>query len=71
MALWQPTNTESSGVTSGATESLWCEILPITLQAGQIVYIQRGQDTATAWHKPYNSSSHPSDVVRANCAWPT
>jgi hypothetical protein len=66
MALRQPTNTESSAVRSGATESLWCEILPITLHAGQIVYIERGQDTATAWHEPYNSGAHPSDLVRAS-----
>lgn len=66
MALWQATNTESSAVSSGATESLWCEILPITLHAGRIMYIQRGQDTATAWHEPYHSSAHPSDVVRTS-----
>ena len=64
MALWQPTNTESSAVTPGATESLWCEILPITLHAGRIMYIQRGQDTATAWHEPYHTDDYPSDVVR-------
>src|SRR5919198_684344 len=65
MALWQPTNTESSAVGSGTTDYLWCEILPITLHAGQIMYIQRGQDTATAWHEPYNSGAHPGDIVRA------
>ena len=48
MALWQPTNTESSAVGSGTTEYLWCEILPITLDSGQVMYIQRGQDTAAA-----------------------
>ena len=48
-----------------STEHLWCEILPITLQAGQIMYIQRGQDTAAAWHEPYDPISHPSDIVRA------
>jgi len=66
MARWQPTNTVSSALRSGTTDYLWCEILPITLQAGQIMYIQRGQDTATAWHEPYNSGAHPSDVVRAS-----
>ncbi len=65
MALWQPSNTESSAVRSGTTEHLWCEILPITLHAGQIMYIQRGQDTAAAWHEPYDPISHPSDIVRA------
>lgn len=42
MARWQPTNTESSAVRLGATASLWCEILPITLHAGRIMYILRG-----------------------------
>jgi hypothetical protein len=42
-----------------------CEILPITLHAGQIMYIQRGQDTAAAWHEPYDPGAHPSDIVRA------
>src|SRR6266540_1697053 len=65
MALWQRTNTESSAVRSGTTEYLWCEILPITLHAGQIMYIQRGQDTAAAWHEPYDPGAHPSDIVRA------
>src|ERR671931_353433 len=65
MALWQPTNTESSAVGSGTTEYLWCEILPIMLHAGQIMYVQRGQDTAAVWHEPYDLSAHPSDSVRA------
>jgi hypothetical protein len=65
MARWQRTNTESSAVRSGATEYLWCEILPISLHAGQIMYIQRGQDTGAAWHEPYDPGTHPSDIVRA------
>jgi hypothetical protein len=65
MPLWQRTTTESSAVRSGTTEYLWCEILPITLHAGQIMYIQRGQDTAAAWHEPYDPTAHPSDGVRA------
>jgi len=48
-----------------STGHLWCEILPITLYSGQIMYIQRGQDTAAAWHEPYDPISHPSDIVRA------
>jgi hypothetical protein len=65
MTLWQRTNTEPSAVRSGATEHLWCEILPITLRAGEIMHIQRGQDTAAAWHEPYDPGAHPSDIVRA------
>jgi hypothetical protein len=65
MALRQPVDTESSAVRSGATEYLWCEILPISLHAGQIMYIQRGQDTGAAWHEPYDPGTHPSDIVRA------
>ena len=65
MTLWQPTSAELSAVRSDTTEHLWCEILPITLQNGQIMYIQRGQDAAVAWHEPYDPSVHPSDIVRA------
>jgi hypothetical protein len=65
MAPLQPIDTERSAFKSGTIEHLWCEILPITLQAGQILYIQRGQDTATAWHESYDPSVHPSDMVRA------
>jgi hypothetical protein len=65
MARWQPTNAESSAVGSGTAEYLWYEILPITLHAGQIMYIQRGQDRAAAWHEPYDPGAHPSDIVRA------
>jgi hypothetical protein len=64
MALWQPPNTESLAIRSGATGHLWCEILPITLHSGQIMYIQRSQDTAAAWHEPYDGGAHPSDIVR-------
>ena len=66
MVLWQPTTSGSSAVRPSATESLWCEILPITLHAGRIMYIQRGQDTATAWHEPYHTGAYPSDVVRTS-----
>jgi len=65
MTLWQRASAEPSAVRSGTTEHLWCEILPITLHAGQIMYIQRGQDTAAAWHEPYDPGAHPSDIARA------
>jgi hypothetical protein len=65
MAQRRRTNTEYSAARSRTTEHL-CEILPITLHAGQIMYIQRGQDTGAAWQEPYDPGAHPSVIVRAS-----
>jgi hypothetical protein len=66
MTLWQRTSAELSAVRSDTSEHLWCEILPITLYDEQIMYIQRGQESAAAWHEPYDPGAHPSDLVRAS-----
>src|SRR5262245_45900711 len=65
MVLPRPTSAETLLAQSGAAEYLHCEILPITLHAGEIMYVQRGQD-AVAWYEPYAAGAHPSDIVRVS-----
>ncbi len=50
---------------SEISPSICCEILPITLAAGQICYLRRRSDGASGiWHEPH-MSAHPSETVRA------
>ena len=65
MTRWQQISAEPSTASAGTAEHLWYEILPITLHTGQILYLQRNQDTTAAWHEPFDPSAHPSDIVRA------
>lgn len=65
MTRSQPISAEPSIARAGTAEYLWCEILPITLHNGQILYIQRNQDATAAWHEPFDPGSHPSDIVRS------
>jgi hypothetical protein len=45
--------------------SICCEILPITLAAGQICYLRRRSDGVSGiWHEPH-TRAHPSETVRA------
>ncbi|MEI7770094.1 MAG: hypothetical protein WCI67_08915 [Chloroflexales bacterium] len=46
--------------------SVCCEILPVTLLAGQIYHLRRcGDGIGATWHEPL-ASAHPSEAVRAH-----
>ena len=46
--------------------AIWCEILPISLADGQIVYLRRCRDEGRAWHEPQSAGQHPSVAVRGH-----
>ena len=64
MTTRQTIEWERQSVGARVGPSLCCEILPIALQAGQIMYIRRSRDAAAAWYEPH-TAAHPSDTVRA------
>lgn len=48
-----------------ASPLVWCEILPLTLSAGQIMRVQRQGDAAgSAWVEPHSTAAHPGTTVR-------
>lgn len=47
--------------------SIWCEILPVTLEAGQVVWLcRRAEGEAHPWRIAHQAGRHPNDVVLAH-----